>query len=112
MVTRDRRLVSVTPDTAIMHWGVHARRFTDDWIVTCDSINFFRSHEHVARWEEAVPARTGITMSVALGIAAVEGIATQRYWNYDRGPDLAQAENLIRNYKALGVDVSTWEADP
>jgi len=39
----------------------------------------------------------------------LENIATQRYWNYDRGPDLAQAETLITNYKKLGVDVSGWE---
>jgi hypothetical protein len=109
VVTRDRQLISVSPDTALMHWGVHARRFTDDWIVTCDSINFFRSPEHVAAWETAVPERRGITMSVALGIATVEDIATQRYWNYDRGPDLAQAESLISRYRGLGVDVGAWE---
>jgi hypothetical protein len=109
VVTRDRELISVTPDTALMHWGIHARHFTDDWIVTCDSINFFRSPEHIALWEEAVPDRRGIVMSIELGIATVETIATQRYWNYDRGPDLAQPESLITNYKALGVDVSAWE---
>jgi hypothetical protein len=109
VVTRDRQLIAVTPETTIMHWGVHARRFTDDWIVTCDSINFFRSPEHVAVWEAAVPERRGIMMSVELGIGAVENIATQRYWNYDRGPDLAGADTLITNYRALGVDVSRWE---
>ena len=105
----DRELVSADPPEAVVHIGVHPHRFRDDWIVTCDSINFFPSLEHVARWEQAVPQRRGVTMPVALGPKWVDGVARTRYWDYDRGPDVADGDAMIESFGNMGLDVSPWQ---
>ena len=109
LVMKDGELLSVDPPEAVIHLGVHPSKFGEDWIVTCDSINFFRSAEHVAAWEEAVPQRRGVMMPIEMGPAWVDGVASTRYWNYDRGSDAVDGGALLARFRAMGLDVKAWE---
>jgi hypothetical protein len=108
ITARDRVLVSKEPESTVIHWGLPATAFRHDWIVTCDSINFFCSRQHVADWEVAVPSRRGVVSTVEQGFTVVDGVARQRYWNYDRGPDIADAVAMTESYAAAGIDVTGW----
>jgi hypothetical protein len=106
---KDGELLSVDPPETLIHIGIRPERFREEWNVTCDSINFFRSREHVDIWEEARPEARGIVMPAALGPKWVDGVASTRYWNYDRGPDVATGGGMVERFRELGVDVGPWE---
>ena len=74
---------------------VDVRDIPIEWNQTCDSFNFFASPEHVRRWEDALPEKRGVTMAVDRMVALVQGIATTRYWDYDRGSDSSGSEDAI-----------------
>jgi hypothetical protein len=110
---KDGKLISYTPDTAIIHFGVHPRHWQEGMVHVCDNINFFASKAQVAAWEEAMPDRRGATMSIEVGEAWVKPIVGTRYKDYNRGPDVPGdpqfLEKLLASFKALGADVSNWE---
>jgi hypothetical protein len=93
----------------VLHIGVSPQNFSRDWIVTCDSINFFIDPDHVAAWERTYPEKRGIHFPAARGLLWVDGIARTRHYDYDRGPDLAAAEGMLANFRAQGFDTSVWE---
>ena len=107
--TKDRTLLSLQPEGALLHIGIHPDKFREDWNVTCDSINFFIDSDHVAKWETALPEKRGATMPVAQGLKWVDGVATTRYWNYDRGPDVGAGPAMLDGFREMGIDVSKWE---
>jgi hypothetical protein len=109
LVVKDRELLSMRPGDAVLHIGVHPDRFRDDWIVTCDSINFFPDLEHVARWEEMVSARRGGTMPASGALKWADGVARSRFWNYDRGPEVARGlESFVEHFERNGGSAGPW----
>ncbi len=106
---KDRELVSIEPDTSVIHIGIHSRDFRKEWNITCDSINFFRSREHVEIWENQFPDKGGAIIPAQLGLKWVDAISRSRYWDYDRGPDVASSDAMIEGFARLGVDVSVWK---
>ncbi len=110
VVYKDGEVLSVDPAGAQIHIGIRPHDFPKDWIVTCDSINFFRSPEHVQVWEEARPDPRGIAFPAEMGPAWVDGVASTRYWNYDRGPDvISSPDGMVERFREMGVDVTPWE---
>jgi hypothetical protein len=108
---KDRSVLSVDPADSVIHIGIRPEKFRENWLVTCDSINFFRSPDHVKIWEDARPEARGIHFPASLGAEWVNSIAQSRYWNYDRGPDVAQG-SMIESFRAMGVDITPWEDRP
>ena len=109
--TKDLIVVALDPPTTVLHIGIHPNRFREEWNVTCDSINFFISAEHVAEWERAFPDKRGVIVPIKLGEAPPMGveIARIRHWDYDRGPDPGGGQAMVERYRAMGLDVSAWE---
>ncbi|MDA8044375.1 MAG: alkylmercury lyase family protein [Actinomycetota bacterium] len=105
---KDRALVDLEPDTALIHIGIHPRDFSREWNITCDNINFFRSQDHVDLWEAEFPEKKGIVIPAQKALEWVEGISRSRYWDYDRGPDVASGEMIVESFAALGVDIPAW----
>jgi Alkylmercury lyase len=105
---KDRTLVSIEPETAVIHIGIHPRDFSKDWNVTCDNINFFRSHEHVEAWESQFSEKRGVVFPAQLGLQWVDGISRSRYWDYDRGPDVASGDVMVEGFAKFGLDVGIW----
>jgi hypothetical protein len=109
MRAKDRAFLDADPPEAVIHIGVHPEDFADNWIRTCDDINFFKSREHVETWERSFPEKRGVVMPISLGPKWVEGIAAVRYWDYDRGPDIVSTgTDMVERFRAVGVDVSPW----
>jgi hypothetical protein len=107
---RGDTVIDLQPETVVLHMGIHVRDIPIEWNATCDSFNFFASPDHVQRWEAALPEKRGVTMGVDRMVSLVQGIATTRYWDYDRGSDSSGSEAaVIGNLAALGVDVSAWQ---
>ncbi|MCG2621218.1 alkylmercury lyase family protein [Arthrobacter sp. I2-34] len=110
---KDGELLSVEPETALIHIGRHPGEWGDQMMLTCENINFFRSPEHVKVWEEKMPEKRGITLPVDKAVEWVEGEARVRYWDYDRPPGLVGANSLagstVEHFRALGADVTYWE---
>jgi Alkylmercury lyase len=106
---RDRDFLSITPESAVIHIGSHPDHFRQNWLVTCDSINFFRSPEHVAAWEGAVPERKGVHFPIQLGMKWTDFSARVRYWDYDRPSNQYVPGAMEKSLEALGADVSVWQ---
>jgi hypothetical protein len=106
---RDREYVSLDLPEAVIHIGTHPDDFPKDWIVTCDSINFFCSPEHVAIWEAAVPERKGVMFPIDKGLQWSSFSAQVRYWDYDRPSNTMTTAPMVAGLKNLGADVSAWE---
>jgi hypothetical protein len=105
---RDREMLSLQSDEAVIHIGTHPDRFRENWIVTCDSINFFCSPEHVTEWEKAVPERRGAHFPIQNAMKWTDRTAQLRL-DYDR-PSNQYVPGAWRNsFPALGADVSAWE---
>jgi hypothetical protein len=100
--------VSLDLPDAVIHIGTHPDDFPKDWIVTCDSINFFCSPEHVALWEAAVPERSGVMFPIDKGLQWSSFSAQVRYWDYDRPSNTMTSEPMITGLENLGADVSAW----
>lgn len=105
---RDREFLCIDPESAVIHIGTHPSDFRKDWIVTCDSINFFRSAEHVKTWEAAVPERQGVHFPIQMGMKWTDFSARTRYWDYDRPSNQYIPGAMERSLEALGADVSVW----
>jgi len=105
---RDRELLSVHPEDAVVHIGTHPKDFRNDWIVTCDSINFFCSPEHVAEWEDAVPERKGVMFPIRMGMKWTEGTARVRL-DYDRPANQYVPGAMEKSLQALGANISAWQ---
>ena len=106
---KDRQLVDFEPKTAVLHIGVSPHNFRKDWIVTCDSINFFIDADHVAVWEKAWPQKRGVYMPAPNGIAWVDRVASTRHYDYNRGPDVANGDMIRQAFADSGLDVSVWD---
>jgi hypothetical protein len=109
---KDGEILSVDPPETVFHMGIHPDLSRQNFIELCDNLNFFRSAEHVATWEAAIPNKRGVTMPLELCLSMVDSVAASRYWNYERGPDvvpLDAGERMIAAWRAAGVDVSAWE---
>jgi hypothetical protein len=106
---KDRECIGVDPDTAVLHIGIHPRNFSDNWIVTCDNINFFKSEDHARLWEQAFPDKRGVVMPATLVAQMTSRIATVRHWDYDRGADaVGDGAAMVGRFAAMGVDVTPW----
>lgn len=112
-VWKDGELLSYSPDTTIMHFGVHPRKWAESMVPVCESIDFFTSRELVSAWGAAHPEHRGATITLELAQAWVKQIAGSRYVDYDRGPDAPGAPNfaagVIASLRAAGADVENWE---
>ena len=106
---RDREFLSIDPEAAVIHIGIHPTDFRRDWIVTCDSINFFRSEDHVTAWEAAVSERRGVLFPIQMGMKWTDFSARTRYWDYDRPSNQYVAGAMEASLEALGADVSVWQ---
>ena len=106
---KDRQLLHLEPATAVIHIGIHPSRKRENWIVTCDNINFFPSKEHVDAWVKVFPEKRGVIMPADMGPGWVDGMAEMRYYDYDRGPDIPIAAAIIGRFREMGLDVSAWE---
>ena len=110
-VWKNGTLISVTPSTTVIHIGMHPSEWSKQMIIACDRINFFTSPEEVREWEAAVPETKGIILPIEKAQEWVAFIATQRYHNYDRGPDVAGPElvqQILGGWRKLGADLSNW----
>lgn len=99
------------PDEAVIHVGIHPLHSSLDWITTCDSINFFPAASHVEQWEDMVPSRRGVCFPVALGPPWVDAVASSRYWDYERGPEVVNregVEKMIGWFESHGIDTRPW----
>jgi hypothetical protein len=105
---RDREVLSLESEDAVIHIGTHPDRFRANWIVTCDSINFFCSPNHVAEWEEAVPERKGAYFPIQNAMKWTDKVARLRL-DYDRPSNQHVPGAWRASYPALGADVSAWE---
>jgi hypothetical protein len=113
-VWRDGQLLSADPADAVIHIGLHPARWGENMLYACESMDFFRSADHAREWERAVPAHRGATLPISQAQAWIDGfeIPKQRYWNYDRGPEVvspSHASRTIEALRAVGADVSGWE---
>ncbi|KAL1895498.1 hypothetical protein Sste5346_005307 [Sporothrix stenoceras] len=110
---KDGELLENDAPDAVIHIG----RGPDDWsknfVYTCENINFFKSHEHVATWEKQFPEKRGATMPIGKVYQWVKPQAEARYWDYDQPPDVVSAKSLVSTsltgLKKAGFDVSAWE---
>jgi Alkylmercury lyase len=105
---RDRKLLAIQGEDAVIHIGTHPDHFRENWIVACDSINFFCSAAHVAEWEQAVPERKGAHFPIQNAMKWTNQVAPMRL-DYDR-PSNQYTPGVWRNsYVALGADISAWD---
>ena len=110
IVMSDRRVRSLRPETAVVHWGLHPRHFSRDWLATCEHINFFVDTAHARAWEAQLEHEPGLISSVELTVRSVDNMAAQRHWDYDRGPEIFPPGGgpLIEALAGGGIDVSIW----
>lgn len=111
---KDGVVLHSAPEESVIHLGIHPLRCSEDWISGCDSLNFFPGVAHVERWEEMVPTRRGVHFPVALGPEWVDHVASQRFWNYERGPETVSPEGvdkMISWFESHGVDTRPWTAE-
>lgn len=111
-IWKDGKLLSVTPDTTVLHIGMHPSEWSKQMYLACERINFFTSREEVKEWEAAVPELKGAILPIDRAQEWVAFIATQRYHNYDRGPDVAGPElvdQMLDIWRDLGADLSNWD---
>ena len=104
---RDREVLSMPCTDAVVHIGTHPDHFRDNWVTSCDSINFFCSAAHVAEWEHAVPQRIGAHFPIQNVMKWTDGVAAMRL-DYDR-PSNQYTPGMWRSYARLGADTSVWE---
>jgi hypothetical protein len=105
---RDRELLSLQCEAGVIHIGTHPDHFRENWIVTCDSINFFCSPEHVTEWEQAVPERRGAHFPIQNATKWTNAVAPMRL-DYDRPSNQYVPGQWRNSYQALGADTSAWE---
>ena len=104
---RDREVLSMPSADAVVHIGTHPDHFRDNWVTSCDSINFFCSPAHVAEWERAVPHRKGAHFPIRNAMTWTDAVAAMRL-DYDR-PSNQYTPGMWRSYARLGADTSVWE---
>jgi hypothetical protein len=105
---RDREFLFIDPESAVVHVGTHPRDFRNDWIVTCDSINFFCCREDVAVWEEAIPERKGVTSPIQTALKRTE-MSSKLRLDYDRPANQYVPGGMEASYEAAGDDISAWK---
>jgi hypothetical protein len=111
VVFHGSEVVSITPPTAVVHWGVHPRDFATDLVVSCDRINFFVDATHARIWEERVSGEPGVVTTIEATVRATAGIAASRHWDYDRGPEYSALDGtpLLDAVRSTGADLTPWE---
>lgn len=111
-VWKDGALISVTPDTTVLHIGLHPSEWSKEMYLACERINYFTSREEVREWEAALPELKGAILPIERAQEWVSFIATRRHHEYDRGPDVAGPElikQMLDIWRSLGADLSNWE---
>jgi hypothetical protein len=112
-VWKNGELLSVEPSSTLIHIGIHPDEWRNNFVVTCDNINFFKSKEHIAIWEAKFPNRKGATLPAQKGFKWVEKEARTRYWTYDQGPGVTGSKSItgttVQAFKKQGFDVTNWE---
>lgn len=113
-VWSDGKLLSSDPEDALIHIGRHPARWGENMLYACESMDFFRSASHVRTWEASVPEHRGASLPINRAQNWIDGfeIPKQRYWNYDRGPEIVSPKHAARTIAALravGADTSNWD---
>lgn len=110
LVSKELAIQSVTPEGVLIHVGVSPYEWNHvDIQRMCDSMNFVVDADHAARWEEQ-SCRRGVLYTLEQATEFVRSTAEHRMHDYHWGVVPVMPEIIIDFARALGVDVSAWEA--
>ena len=108
IVTRDGKIVSLAPQSVLIHVSTSPREWNaTDIVCMCDSMNFVLDAEHAAAYERQV-ARRGVLFTIEQARRFVAGTGESRMHRYDWEPVPLIPARVIAGIKAIGVDVSNW----
>lgn len=110
---KDGALLSVDPEGTLINIGQFPDKWGENMTLACESINYFKNRDHIENWVAQVPEHAGAILPIEKAQAWVAGVASIRYWDYDRGPDVvgtnAPVGTTIDGFRAAGADVTAWE---
>jgi len=110
LTNKDLQYTSVDPEGVLIHVGLSPYEWNNvDIQRMCDSMNFVVDAGHAERWEEQT-ARRGVLFTLDQATEFVRSTAENRMYDYHWGVVPVMPEIIIDFAKALGVDVSVWEA--
>ena len=102
--------VEATPSAPLVHVSTTPREWNAvDIVCMCDSMNFVLDAAHATAYERQV-ARRGVCFTIEQARRFVAGTGDNRMHRYDWEPVAMVPSRVIAGIKALGVDVSNWDA--
>lgn len=108
LVQRDGELLSVTPESALIHVTSSPRDWGNPNIVhMCDTMNFVIDEHHARDYERQV-SRLGVLFTLPQAQLFVSDTARNRMWKYDWPPVPIIPEVIMDGIKAVGVDTTNW----
>jgi hypothetical protein len=107
---RDGAVLDAAPADPLIHVSTSPREWNaTDIVCMCDSMNFVVDAAHATAYEKQV-ARRGVLFTLAQAERFVAGTGANRMHRYDWDPVPLVPARVLAGIKALGVDVSNWEA--
>jgi hypothetical protein len=110
LVSKSFELQSVEPEGVMLHISTSPFDWNNlDMRRMCDSMNFVHGPDHAQRYERQTATR-GVLMTLDQAKLFVSNVANERMWNYHWAPGTLNPKAVMAGFKAIGIDVSPWEA--
>ena len=110
VTSKELAVQSVTPEGTLIHVGLSPYDWNNvDILRMCDSMNFVVDADHALAWEGQT-CRRGVLFTLDQATQFVRSTAEHRMHDYHWGVVPVIPEIIIDFARALGVDVSAWEA--